>query len=146
MALGSRAHRRAATATVTPGEVASVDRGDLLFVVLPFVALALLSAGFVLFFRRGWRMDRAALRRAARMVEPDIVTPPRDPPALTRPWWGNPWLWIGVSAVFVVLGLAVWLGFFAGVFLFVPFVWLSRPKPSTVDPRSNGHAKRDGPV
>ena len=123
-----------------------MDRADLLFVVLPFVALALLSAGFVFVLRRGWRMDRAAFRQAARMVEPDLVTPPRDPKASKRPWWGNPWLWIGVSALFVVLGLIVWLGFFAGVFLFVPFVWLSRPKVSTVDPRSNGHAKRDGPV
>lgn len=124
----------------------SVDRGDLLFVVLPFAALAIFSAAFVLVFRRRWRMDRAALRRASRIVEPDLVTPPRDPPASERPWWGNPWLWIGVSAVFVVLGLIVWLGFFAGVFLFVPFVWLSRPKPSTMDPRSNGHTKRDGPA
>jgi hypothetical protein len=123
-----------------------VDRGDLLFVVLPFAALALLSAVFVLVFRRGWRMDRAALRWATRIVQPDLVTPPRDPPAPKRPWWGNPWLWVGVSALFVVLGLGVWLGLLGGVFLFVPFVWLSRPKASMVDPRSNGHAKRDGPV
>jgi len=32
-----------------------------------------------------------------------------------------------------------------GVFLFVPFVWLSRSQPPAVDPRSNGHAKREGP-
>ncbi len=147
MALGSRASWGAATAAmVTAGVAASVDRGDLLFIVLPFVAVALLSAGFVLVFRRGWRMDRAAFRRATRIVEPDLVTPPRDPSAPKRPWWGNPWPWIGVSALFVVLGLVVWLGLFAGVFLFVPFVWLSRPKSSTVDPRSNGHAKREGPV
>ncbi|MGH2595226.1 MAG: hypothetical protein ACRDH7_04605 [Actinomycetota bacterium] len=146
MALASRVPRGTAAAlTVTP-EAASAIRGDLLFVVLPFVGLALLSAGFVLVFRRGWRMDRTAIRRTARIVEPDLVTPPRNPPAPRRPWWGNPWLWIGVSALFVVLGLVVWLGFLAGMFLFVPFVWLSRPKASTVDPRSNGHAKRDGLV
>jgi hypothetical protein len=123
-----------------------VDRGDLLFVIAPLVVLALISVGFVSVFRRGWRMDRAAFRRAVRIVEPDLVTPPRNPPPPTRPWWGSPWLWIGVSTAFVVLGLALSLGFFAGVFLFVPFVWLSRPKASTMDPRSNGHAKRDGPV
>lgn len=122
-----------------------MDRRDLLFVVLPFAALALFSVGFVVLFRRRWRMDRAALRRAARLVEPDIITPPRDPGQQPRPWWGNPWLWVGISAAFVVLGLVVWRGLLGGVFLFVPFVWLSRSKAPTVDPRSNGHAKRDGP-
>jgi hypothetical protein len=122
-----------------------VDRRDLVFVVLPFAALALFSVGFVVLFRRRWRMDRAAMRRAARLVEPDIITPPRDPGQQPRPWWGNPWLWVGISAVFVVLGLVVWRGLLGGVVLFVPFVWLSRSKPPTVDPRSNGHAKRDGP-
>ena len=122
-----------------------MDRGDLVFVVLPFVALALFSIGFVMLFRRRWRMDRAALRRAARLVEPDIVTPPRDRAEQRRPWWGSPWIWVGVSAVSVVLGLLVWRGLLGGVFLFIPFVWLSRSKAPTVDPRSNGHAKRDGP-
>jgi hypothetical protein len=122
-----------------------VERGDLVFVVLPFVALALFSIGFVVLFRRRWRMDRAAMRRAARLVEPDIVTPPRDPGQLGRQWWGNPWVWVGISAVSVVLGLVVWRGLFGGVFLFVPFVWLSRSKAPGVDPRSNGHARREDP-
>ena len=122
-----------------------MDRGDLVFVVLPFAALALFSIGVVMLFRRRWRMDRASLRRAARLVEPDIITPPRDPARPHRPWWGNPWLWVGVSAAFVVLGALVWPGLFGGVFLFIPFVWLSRSKEPTVDPRSNGHAKREGP-
>ena len=116
-----------------------------MFVVLPFVALALFSIGSVMLFRRRWRMDRAAMRRAARLVEPDIITPPRDRAEPGRPWWGNPWIWVGVSAVSVVLGLLVWPGLLGGVFLFIPFVWLSRSKAPTVDPRSNGHAKRDGP-
>jgi hypothetical protein len=89
-------------------------------------------------------MDRAVLRRAARLVEPDIVTPPRDPDEQPRPWWGNPWLWVGISAGSVVSGLVVWRGLLGGVFLFVPFVWISRSKTPTVDPRSNGHAKREG--
>jgi hypothetical protein len=122
-----------------------VDRSDLLFVVLPFVVLALCSIGFMVLFRRRWRMDRAAMRRAARLVEPDIATPPLDPAQHQRPWWANPWIWVGVSAVCVVLGVVLWRGFLGGVFLFVPFVWLSRAKAPTVDPRSNGHAKRDGP-
>jgi hypothetical protein len=122
-----------------------MDRGDLVFVVLPFMALALFSVGFVALLRRRWRMDRAALRRAARLVEPDIVTPPRDPGRQRRPWWGNPWLWVGISAGSVVLGLVVARELFGGVFLFIPFVWLSRSKETAVDPRSNGHAKRESP-
>ena len=120
--------------------------GDLLYVVLPFVVLAVLSFGIVFLYRRRWRMDRAALRRAARMVEPDIVTPPRDPRPPRRPWWGSPWVWVAVSAVFVLLGIFVWPGLFGGVFLLVPFIWLSRPEASTMDPRSNGHSKREGTV
>lgn len=86
------------------------------------------------------------MRRAARLVEPDIVTPPRDAPPANLPWWANPWLWVGVSAASLVLGYLVWPGFFGGAFLFVPFVWVSRTKSPTMDPRSNGHAKREGPV
>jgi 4-aminobutyrate aminotransferase len=78
-------------------------------------------------------------------LEPDIITPPRDRAEPRRPWWGNPWIWVGVSAVSVALGLLVWPGLLGGVFLFIPFVWLSRSKAPAVDPRSNGHAKRDGP-
>jgi hypothetical protein len=122
-----------------------VDRADLVFVVLPFVALALFSIGFVALFRRRWRMDRAAVRGAARLSEPDIVTPPRNPGPQRRPWWMNPWLWVGISSASVVLSLVVWRGLLGGVFLFVPFVWLSRPKAPAVDPRSNGHAKREDP-
>jgi hypothetical protein len=122
-----------------------MDRNDLVFVVLPFVALALFSIGFVVVFRRRWRMDRAALRRAARLVEPDLITPPRDHTQPRRPWWANPWLWLAVSTLSIALGVWAWRGFFGGAFLFVPFLWLSRSKTPTVDPRSNGHAKRDGP-
>jgi hypothetical protein len=62
--------------------------------------------------------------------------------APARPWWGNPWLWVGVSAVFVVLGIFVWPGLFGGVVLFLPFVWVSRPRAPDMDPRSNGHSRR----
>ncbi len=123
-----------------------MDRGDVLYVVLPFVVLAALTVGAVWLYRRHWRMDRAAMRHASRMVEPDIVTPPRDPRPARRPWWGSPWLWVIVSALSVVLGVLVWPGFFGGVLVFVPFVWVSRPRAPTMDPRTNGHAKREGPV
>jgi hypothetical protein len=115
-------------------------------ILIPFAAMALLSVTSIFLVRRRWQMDRAALRRAGRLVEPDIVTPPRDAPPVPRPWWGRPLLWIGVTVVFVVLGLVVWPGLLGGVFLFIPFVWVSRPRPPTEDPRSNGHARREGPV
>jgi hypothetical protein len=59
-----------------------------------------------------------------------------------RPWWANPWLWVGVAAVFVVLGIFVWRGLFGGVVVFLPLVWVARPRPPGVDPRSNGHSQR----
>jgi hypothetical protein len=120
-----------------------MSRGDLLLVALPVVVLVGLLAVAVVVVRHRRDADRAAARRAARLVEPDLVSPPRDPTPPARPWWGNPWLWIGVSAAFVVLGLFVWPGLFGGAFLFIPFVWVARPKPDRMDPRTNGHAKRD---
>jgi ABC-type Fe3+ transport system permease subunit len=43
-----------------------------------------------------------------------------------RPWWGNPWVWLAASAVFLVLGLVVAPGLLGGVVIFLPFVWISR--------------------
>jgi hypothetical protein len=122
-----------------------VSRNDVA-VVLAFVVLAMLSTAIGLIHRRRSQMDGVAVRRAARLVEPDIVTPPRDPHPAGRPWWGNPWLWGGVSVASLLLGLFVWRGLLGGIFLFVPFVWISRPRAPTMDPRTNGHAKREGPV
>ena len=85
-----------------------VDRSDLLFVVLPFVALALFSIGFVVLFRHRWRMDRAAMRRAAAWWSPTSSRLHAIPRRRRRPWWANPWIWVGVSAGFVVLGVVVW--------------------------------------
>jgi hypothetical protein len=59
-----------------------------------------------------------------------------------RPWWGNPWLWLGVSAVFVVLGIFVWPGLLGGTFVFLPFLWVGRGQRS-YDPRSNGHGRAE---
>lgn len=121
-----------------------MSREALLFAAIPIVLLTTLGILAATVVRRRRDADRAAARRAARLVEPDLVSPPRDPAPPDRPWWGSPWLWIGVSAAFLVLGLVVWPGLFGGVFLFVPFVWVARPKPDRMDPRTNGHAKRGG--
>lgn len=121
-----------------------MSREALLLAGLPLLVLGLLVIGALAAVRRRWPPRARDALRAARLVEPDLVTPPRDRPRIRRPWWGNPWLWVGVSAAFAALGLLVWPGLFGGVFLFVPFVWVGRPKPDRMDPRTNGHGKRDG--
>ena len=48
--------------------------------------------------------------------------------------------------VSVVLGIFVWPGLFGGTFLFLPFIWVWRPRRGRdVDPRSNGHGSRVDP-
>ena len=113
--------------------------------VLPFVVLITLGLGFLLVFR-----ERAAaqdvLRRRAQLAEPDLATPLRDSHPPERPWWGNPWLWVLVSLASVVLGIVVWPGLVGGTFLFLPFIWVWRPRRGRDgDPRSNGHGSRVDP-
>ena len=50
------------------------------------------------------------------------------PEAPARPWWGSPVLWLGVCAVLALLGLFVAPHLFGGVFLFLPFLWIVRPR------------------
>jgi hypothetical protein len=121
-----------------------VEARDVLL-VLPFVVLITLGLGFLLVFR-----ERAAaqdvLRRRAQLAEPDLATPLRDSRPPERPWWGNPWLWVLVSLASVVLGIFVWPGLFGGTFLFLPFIWVWRPRRGRDgDPRSNGHGSRVDP-
>jgi hypothetical protein len=103
-----------------------------LYGVLPFVTMAILTAGFVVVFRQ-----RSAARRAA------LTTPGARPAATSRPWWGDPLLWVGVAVVSVILGVFVWPGLFGFTFIALPFVWWRRPKPTSGDPRTNGHSHRD---
>lgn len=109
-----------------------------IYAVLPFITIVALGAGFFVVFRQ-----RAAARR-------EMATPPRAPAArpprksMDRPWWGNPWLWVGVCAVSILLGLYVWPGLFGGVVLVLPFVWIGRPHHGPeMDPKTNGHTTRD---
>jgi hypothetical protein len=119
-----------------------VELRELIFVALPFIVALTLGVGFLLIFRER-AAAREVLRRRAQLAEPDLATPLRDPRPPARPWWGNPWLWLLVSVVFVVLGIFVWPGLFGGTFLFLPFIWVWRPRRRReVDPRTNGHASR----
>ena len=117
---------------------------EVILIVLPFVVAITLGFGFLLVFR-----ERAAanevMRRRAQLAEPDLATPLRDPRPVERPWWGNPWLWVGVCVIFLILGFFVWPGLFGFSFLFLPFVFVWRPRRVEVDPRTNGHAKRQDP-
>ena len=118
---------------------------ELILVALPFIVAITLGVGFLLVFR-----ERAAahevLRRRAQLAEPDLATPLRDPKPKERPWWGNPWLWLSFSVGFVLLGIFVWPGLFGGTFFFLPFIWIWRPRRGRdVDPRTNGHEKRENP-
>jgi hypothetical protein len=119
-----------------------VGRNDWVYAVLPFVTSVALGFGFYVVFRQ-----RAAARRAGareRLTEPGLATPLRDAGPPSRPWWGNPLIWVGACLVSLVLGLVVWPGLFGGVFVFLPFVWISRPRHEPrMDPRTNGHTARD---
>lgn len=99
---------------------------EIAYAVLPFVVLIAMGLG-------SWMV----LRRR------DGVSGPRGRARPGRPWWGNPWLWIGVAAAMVVLGIFVWPGLFGGVIVVLPLVWFSRPRTPEMDPRSNGHQRRD---
>jgi hypothetical protein len=123
-----------------------VSGEDLIYLVLPFVVGLFLAFGFVLVLRQ-----RATLRRElerSRIAEAEAQTAPAQAAKTStaeRPWWGTPWLWLAICGVFVVLGFFVWPGLFGFTFLFLPFVWVSRPRRrEEMDPRTNGHSKRDG--
>jgi hypothetical protein len=102
------------------------------YAIVPFVTMAVLTFGFVVVFRQ-----RAAARRAA-------ASPGQPSPAPPRPWWGSPWLWVAITVVTVLLGAFVWVGLYALVLVVIPLVVLQRPaRAPRVDPRTNGHARRD---
>jgi len=111
---------------------------DTVYVVLPFIVIVALGTGFWFVFR-----ERAAARRQAldrRLSEPDLATTPFVRGGPGRPWWGSSWLWLALCAAFLVLGIVVWPGLFGGVVLFLPFVWVFRPRRGPgMDPRTNGH-------
>jgi hypothetical protein len=120
-----------------------VEPGDLILFALPFIVAVTLGVGFLVLFR-----ERAAthetLRRRAQLAEPDLATPLRDPKPTVRPWWGNPWLWLLAGAGFILLGIFVWPALFGGTFFLLPLIWVWRPRRRReVDPRTNGHGRRD---
>ena len=59
-----------------------------------------------------------------------------------RPWWGNPMLWLAVSAVFLLLGLFVAPHFLGGTVIFLPFLWIWRPGGGGARRGRTGHGLR----
>ena len=116
---------------------------DAFYAILPFLVIIALGSGFWFVFR-----ERAAARRQAldrRISEPDLATTPFGRGGPERPWWGNPWLWLGMGVLFIVLGIVVWPGLVGGTLVVLPFVWVSRPRRAPrMDPRTNGHRTRGG--
>ena len=73
--------------------------GTLALILLPACAFVA-AVALVLAYRRG------------RAIEPQ------------RPWWGAPGVWIGLSMVFVLVGVFVFPRLLGFTFLFFPFVVL----------------------
>ena len=82
--------------------------GTLALILLPAVAFAAVVA-IVLAYRR------------RRTLEPD------------RPWWGMPGAWIGLSMLFLLVGVLAFPRILGFTFLFFPFVLM----------RSVGRGRRD---
>ena len=102
------------------------------YAILPFLTMAVLIVGFVVVFRQ-----RSKTRRSLGAGRAGVSPP--------RPWWLQPWVWLATVLVAVVLGTFVWPGLFALALVAVPVAWRGRPRRTpTVDPRTNGHAHRDG--
>jgi hypothetical protein len=104
-----------------------------IYAALPFITMAALTVGFVVVFRQRRRTRRALGDRR---------------PSGTRPegrLWERPVVPLAVMVLAVMLGTAVWPGLYLLAVLAVLSLWRRRPRRTrTVDPRSNGHAHRDG--
>ncbi len=116
---------------------------DTIYAVLPFIVIIALGTGFWFVFR-----ERAAARREAlerRMSGSEPGEPSLRGRLGRRPWWANPWLWLGVSVASILLGIFVWPGLFGGVIV-LPMVWFTRPRRGPrMDPQTNGHREHGDP-
>lgn len=96
-----------------------MDAGTLILVLL--VPLLLLGPSIMILLM---------LTRRLELERPAAEGVPAD-----RPWWGNPLLWLALSAVSVLLGIFVAPQLFGGVIVFLPFVWVGSQGPKRRDAR-----------
>ncbi|HXF35679.1 MAG TPA: hypothetical protein VNO17_00685, partial [Actinomycetota bacterium] len=78
-----------------------MDTTTLLLILVPFLAFVLVSLAAFSFMSRQVEAASRRMERAGRWEEDE------DDVVFERPWWGNPGVWLLVSAVFVALGLFV---------------------------------------
>jgi hypothetical protein len=130
---------------------------DAIYIVLPFVVIVLLGAGFWLVFRQRGAWRRETQRRnvagsgLASVGAPRPDVPPTGASLGRRPtgmpWWSHPLVWLAIAATFVLLGVFVTPRLFGGVIIFLPFLWIGRwPRraPRRPDASQNGHRRPDG--
>jgi hypothetical protein len=97
-----------------------VDTTTLLLILVPFLAFVAVSLAAFSFMSRQVEAASRRMERAERWEEGDE----EEGVVFERPWWGNPGVWLLVSAVFVALGLFVFPQLFGFAFLFLPFIWI----------------------
>ncbi len=84
-----------------------MDGQTLLLILVPF---AILAAGIGVFLAWSTRREFAGLEGGEERV--------------SRPWWGNPLVWVAVGCGMLFVGLVVAPRLFGVVFLLLPFVWM----------------------
>ncbi len=114
-----------------------------IYAVLPFVTMAVLGAGLFVAVPAAGAARRNG--RRGRAAEPGLpprratVAPARRGPGGATRCCGSASAWCSWCS-----GWVVWPGLFGGVFIFLPFVWVWRPRHDPrMDPRTNGHTSRD---
>jgi hypothetical protein len=115
---------------------------EAVYAVLPFVVALALGFAFWATYRQRW-----FVRQRPRAGAGGGGTARPADPASDRPWWGNPLLWVAVSAASLALGLFVSPKLFGGVIIFLPFLWVGgwpRRERRPPDPSQNGHGDRNG--
>lgn len=87
----------------------------LVFLLIPLLFIVVAMLGFGIFLR-------TMGGRAIEFEEVEEATGEWE--RVPRPWWGNPLVWLGISAVLLLLGLFVAPQFLGGTFVFLPFFWI----------------------
>lgn len=85
-----------------------------LFLLAPLFFILTVVLGFGLFMRFGMQT----------LEMEEVPEEEGEEERRTRPWWGNPMVWVAAGVVFLVLGLFVAPHFLGGTFIFLPFFWI----------------------
>ena len=83
----------------------------------------------------------ALVARATHQAESVGARPPRSVPS--RPWWGDPRVWVIAAIASVVVGVLLAPGLFGRVVVFLPFLWLGRARTGGHHGRRRGREEPD---